>query len=348
VRGDDTRLGSVSKLLFLRLASTGEDEKREARFADELAILLEGMAVESTRPEDDKFVGLTLGGQIADLRPMMDASGAIAAIWMTEPLPDQLLLHLVVISTGRALLRLMEIEASEGFEADLALSAKELLGTAFLFEAVPNETESLERVVESVRKEAARPLVEQLQTEAAALPEKEPKRDWASRLEACLEGGLVSAEGPSVSLGGLLAVERRITGEFSAYLSLVLAGGPLDSNLDDIQIDTFTIAPGVGALYLWHFGRFALGPGIQAHAQWSNVMIRVEREDTQVFRAWQIRGSLTLETRVKALEFLSIAAAAGMVATPEQDVYQRVDTAEVIMATPHLGYVARVGLMFLF
>ncbi len=345
--GDDLGTGAEPRLLLLQLATTEEGERREARFAEELAMVLEGVTVVPRQPFGKEFVNLSLGDQIAGLRPMMKASGAIAAIWMTEPRSDQLLLHLLVISTGRAFVRLIEIDTVEGFEADLALSAKELLGTAFLFERVPKtETESLERVVESVRKEAVRPISEQQQTETAT--KDRSTKDWAVKADAYLEGGLVSARGPSMLLGAMLALERHFVKGLSAYVSIGLAGGPLDSGSDNIQVDTVTIAPGLGMLYLWHLGRIALGPGVQVHANWSNVSLVVEQEDTQVFRTWQLRGSVTLEARLSAAEYLSIAAAGGIVSTPEQDVYKLVETGEVILATYHLGYSARVGLIFFF
>jgi hypothetical protein len=262
----------------------------------------------------------------------------VAATWLTEASPDLLLLHLVVVSTGRALVRLVETRAQPGFEADLALAARELLGTAFLFDRPPQPaTDPVGRVVESVREQAAPP--------PATAAERLTRPDWALVAEFRLEGGLVGHEGPTLLPGGALTLERRLVAGLGGRLSACVAGGPLGPPRSDEQISELVVQPGLGLGYLFDLGRVSLGPALEIQTMLSKVTTKIEGGSREEFRTWRIRGAAILDLRVSLAQRLALQVAAGVAATPLQDVYRREITEKVMLASPYLNWVGRLGLV---
>lgn len=85
-------------------------------------------------------------------------------------------------------------------EADLALSAKELLGTAYMFQP-PRfpPPPGVQRVVEAVRKMAG-----------VSAPARRV-RPWAIAVDFRASGGLVGHSGPSVGAGGVMGIVPDLT-----------------------------------------------------------------------------------------------------------------------------------------
>src|SRR5207302_1488601 len=90
--------------------------------------------------------------QIAEVLPDATRNGAMAVVWLSFPLHHQVMLHLVALGSGRALVRTIETNRSPISEATLALMARELLGTAYLFEPPADVPLQIHEVVQSVKK----------------------------------------------------------------------------------------------------------------------------------------------------------------------------------------------------
>ena len=122
-------------VVMVRVGTPLEVDRREKKFYDELTVALDGfmlMAVPAPRPD---FSTLALGMQIAEVLPEARANDALAVVWMSFPLPKQVLVHLVALGSGRAFVRTIETDRSSSAALTLALVARELLGTAYLFAA---------------------------------------------------------------------------------------------------------------------------------------------------------------------------------------------------------------------
>jgi hypothetical protein len=343
-------------LLVLQTATTPKGASREQRFVKELGIALDGVSIRMERPATPDFDTLTLGEQIEHVRSLISKHGAVAATWLTEVSPELLLQHLVVISTGRALVRLIEIRAKAGFEADLALAARELLGTAFLFDQPPGPADDpVGRVVESVREQAAPPpppLVGELPPEP--LPEPPPgpppaqppaPDPWAIGVQPRIEGGAVGSIGPSLLLGGALTIERRMVAGLWGRLLVGVHGGPFGSHAEDEEIRELAFLSGLGLGYLFDLGGVSLGPVLEAQVVNSRVTTRYEGGPWQTFRSWRVRAGALLDLRVSVSDRVALLAAGGLAATPMQDVYLREITEETIVASPHLSWEGRLGLV---
>jgi hypothetical protein len=277
---------------------------------------------------------------------MFDEHGAVAATWLTEASPDILLLHLVVVSTGRALVRLVETKPRPGFETDLALAARELLGTAFLFDRAPGPAggDPIATVVESVRERAA-PAPPPRAAAPAQPIQPPPEPSWAIAAELRFEGGIAGASGPRLYPGGALALDRRMVGGLHGRLSAAAYGGPLGSRRDDEEILEWAVQPGLALGYRFDLGAATLGPWLEVQALLSSVKTQVEGGDRQEFRSWRLRGAAVLDLRIEVSARIDLLLAAGLIATPQRDVYRREPSDKVMLASAYLSWEGRIGLV---
>jgi len=332
----------VPVLLMLQTAAGPEAAAREERFVEELEMVLDGVSIQVERPSDPAFAANALADQITHVRAMIEKHGAVAATWLTEASPDLLLLHLVVVSTGRALVRLVETRPRPGFETDLALAARELLGTAFLFDRAPGPVggDPIAAVVESVRERAA----------PANLPPPPPAPEpdlpgWGLAAEIRFEAGIAGAAGPRLYPGGALALERRMFEGLYGRLSAAAYGGPVGSRRSDEEILEWAVQPGMALGYRWDVGAGTIGPWLEAQALLSNVTTRVDGGERQEFRSWRIRAAAVLDARIHVSDRVDLLLAAAVSGTPQRDVYRRELSEKVMLASAYLGLEGRVGIV---
>ena len=337
----------VPVLLMLKTATSPKAAAREDRFVEELGMVLDGVSIQIERPADPEFAAHALGGQIAHVRSLIDKHGAVAATWLTEASPDMLLLHLVVVSTGRALVRLVETRPRPGFETDLALAARELLGTAFLFDRAPGPAggDPIATVVESVREQAAPPAPAPIVHVAPPPPPPPSEPSWAVATELRFEGGIVQARGPRFYPGGALALDRRMFAGLHGRLSATAYGGPLGSRRAEEEILEWAVQPGLALGYRWDLGGTTLGPWLEAQALLSNVTTQVDGGDRQEFRSWRLRMAAVLDLRIRVSGRVDLLLAAGLIATPQRDVYRRELSEKVMLASAYLSWEGRMGLV---
>lgn len=177
-------------------ASTQEELRSE------LTLLLDHFMVLATPVDVPNFARLPLAEQLAAVLPVTRDNDAVAAVWLSQPLKGQLMLHLVAMGTGRTLVRTVEFDRRSQSAPALALMLRELLGTAFLFEPVQAVPE-VKAVVEEVRKAAAPPPVAMSPPEPAPPPPPRAAR-WELGLGGLIESGLFGGAGPSSRFGGVL------------------------------------------------------------------------------------------------------------------------------------------------
>ena len=170
-------------LLMVRAASTGDNEKREVKLYEELSLVLDSFLVMSVPAADVKFASLPLPEQIEAVLPEARDNQAVAVVWMSFPLPKQVMVHLVVLGSGRALVRTIETDRTSA--SSIALIARELLGTAYLFEPAANLPAEVKQVVTTVKEEIA---AAETATSATVpeLPEARPWELWGSAAFRCV------------------------------------------------------------------------------------------------------------------------------------------------------------------
>jgi len=194
-------------LVMVRTPGNSSFERSQQRLHEELTLLLDSFMVILTSADSKDFSRKPLADQISIVLPISRANDAVAAVWLAEPLPGQMMLHLVAMGTGRTLVRTLEFDRKSQSENVLALMLRELLGTAFLYEPVPKVPTAVRSLVSQVRRTMP-PLDELVPPPPAPprppAPEPVVKRcDWCLRLAAgpLLEAGLGEALGPTARYG---------------------------------------------------------------------------------------------------------------------------------------------------
>ncbi len=327
----DKENGNTNTLIVLKVADDDVGDASEQRFVMELSLILEGIKIIEMAPTESDFSELKLGEQISYVRPIIETHDAIAATWLEPVSPDLLILHMVAVSSGRALARIVEIEPTQGFESDLAMAARELLRTSFLLveESDGEDNPSSEAVLDKT----------------TTPPKSEP--DWHVLVLGKLEGGILGHEGPGLLAGGSLAADRRIVKGFFGRVFLGVKGGFLNAD-EKLALSTFGLEPGLGILHLWNFERLSLASVLELQLSWSKVTAEREDLSSRSFSYFSYRFAGLLEFGIKLLKHWDVLLGIGLNATPHQEVFERASTGSTVLATPYLGWETRLGFRFVF
>ncbi len=319
-----------SALLVIRVGTGLEEMKRNRQFLACLELAMDGVRVLSVDPDLEDFEDQPLASQIGSVRRLLEKHNGLAATWLSEASPRLVLLNMVVLSSGRALVRLVEGNPRQpGYTTDLAMAARELLGTAFLFHEVPASQDKLSHVVEAVRSQAAAPPTKRISP-------------WSISAKATLLGGMVGQLGPSLAAGGTLTVERRIKRGLRGRVFFGAYGGPWGQKID-YEISSMSMAPGTGLCYLWKAGPLFLGPALNIHATWTSIWIRGETIVPQHASFWSVAADIGPELHIPLGGKTFLVAGASISATPLKQTLTLRSTGELFFSTPYLSWQASLS-----
>jgi hypothetical protein len=319
-------------LIVLSTATTPASHAIENQYVAELRLALEGVEVRGVAPGTPGFEARPLSEQIELVRALLERDRGLAATWLNPVSSELVLVHMVVLTSGRVLVRMIEGNPTRpGFATDLAMASRELLGTAYLFTPPPPEA-PLVQVVETVRDLAA-----------SDGPARSAIRDWSLVVRARAGGGLAGFDGPSILVGGELGVERRVIEGLSARLFVDARGGPLDSGSPLHPVQTVFVSPGLGASYLWGFGPLRLGPALDLRATWTTLQVQSTPTATQTFSLWSFRADVGPELRVALGDRVELLASGALAVTPLRKLLTLESTGETLIATPFLGWDSSLG-----
>jgi hypothetical protein len=193
-------------VLVIRSASTQAGQRRERKLFDELGFALDGFALVSQQAQRPDFAELPLSEQLAAVLPEASQAGAMVVVWLSFPLNQQVMLHVVAMGSGRALIRTIETNRSPVSESTLALMARELLGTAYLFESPKDVPLAVTEVVQKVKESFPK-------VEAPPPPPPPPppsRAPWDAWLHAEANYPVTGGEDAVPVWGLALSVEREL------------------------------------------------------------------------------------------------------------------------------------------
>lgn len=329
-------------VLVLATAQSPSAKTRETRFVAELRLALDGVRVLRVQPSADNFVAKPLGEQVDLVREELQRTGGLAATWLHSVSADLVLVHMVVLSSGRVLVRLIEGNPQrQGFAVDLAMASRELLGAAFLFDPKPPVERPVARVVESVRERAARG--------------ERAQPAWALMTLVRAGGGLAGYTGPSLLLGGKVVAERTLGDALKARALLELRGGPLQSTGSSHDVRTTAAALGLGLAYFWgggsagsrgsgSAGLVRWGPVLELTPTWTSQRVQATASRTQTFALWSVRAELGPEARVALGDLAELVAAGSVGIAPQRKVLVLASDGTTLTATPTLAWGGSLGL----
>jgi len=274
-------------MLVIPVAQDEAGRAGESLFGDELRLALDGIAVAFVDADVDRerFEALPLSEQLAVVRALLESRRGLAATWLSQGSRTSVLLHVAVFSAGRVLVRIVEGDPSRpGFATDLAMAARELLGTAYLFERAP-EQESVARVVDNVRQRVS---------------SKTRSVGWALSTAAQTEAGLGWFRGPSLTVGASLGVERGARDGWVPHLSLAGQRGFLDGTLSR-DLASVAVDVGAGATYRLDYDPVRVGLALDLHLVWSSVSVQATPTSENTLGLWTVRADVGPEVRLRVV-----------------------------------------------
>ena len=309
-------------VVLLEVASEPRAALRESRLCDELRLALDGFTVRALAPDDPSFLAEPLFEQIGAVGALASREKAIAVTWLSSPSEHQVFLYLVVVRTGRTMVRSIPATDEPRMEANLALATRELLGEAYLFAPEQARAEpAVTKLVATVRDQVSVP-------RAAAAPGL-----WQVSAGFLVAQGLSGYQGPARQIGGSLRLERRVGERLRPALVLCAAIGP-DAPGEGGSVDGWEIAPGVGAFYGWRLGGFTLGPEVSLQAGYLRLHATGQAAADLWTSTWKIREVVGLEVRRQLSRAVALWLSSGVGFTQVQDRVQRRSDGATLLATP--------------
>ncbi len=256
--------GSVTTsppVIVLQTAANAETARREQRLFEQLGLVLDDFSVMMTPPPGTDFVKRTLPDQIAQVIPDAQKEGAVAVIWLNIPAPEQIMLNLVAIGTGRTLVRTVEVAKGPNAERTLAMMLRELLGTAYMFETTHGLSPAIRKVVDAVSAQVAPPPV--AHASPPPPPPEVPPNTAAISLSAqlLLGSGIAGQLGDSFRPGLEPAVDFK-AGDFLLGAQGLLMFGPYSAA--PAHLSGVELGLGLHATYLFTVQRVLVGPTLGA------------------------------------------------------------------------------------
>jgi len=258
-------------IVMIRTDGPSSFVKTQARLHEELTLLLDSFIVLNTPISVPDFPRKPLADQLAAVLPVAKSNDAAAVVWLSEPFPGQLMLHLVAQGTGRTLVRTLEFDKKSRNESALALMMRELLGTAFLYEAPATVPPQLRAVVKQTRATmsnaadvAPPPIVDTPIAPPAPMPPPRPKRLRVMAL-GLVDSGVVDHVGGATRYGGSLTALWKYDERMGLGLDVGLTGHravpDLNTAVSSVSLPLLAVATRSYALGDFGFWpRVGLGP----------------------------------------------------------------------------------------
>lgn len=283
-------------VLMVRVGSDPAARQMESRFITDLGLYIDDFSIEEIPPPSSNYIDSPLSEQIALIKPIMERRRAAAAMWLQAASEDVLLLQVVVLDTGRALVRLFEHSlVDEDSEAALAVTAAELLGTAYLFDSAPaKRPASIKKLVDKTRKKA-----------------RAPRRSWRLALIGAVQWNFLEQQGPALRPGGALGGERAFLDTIFLSGSIGGAGGPLGRDREPIQ-SGYEIFGSVDLFWGPRLSRINLGPMVMLRGGPCNIRVKHSGHPKEDFAYWHFYAGLGAALRVALTDKVALKFAAGI------------------------------------
>lgn len=330
-------------LLVLQVARDIPGKERERRLVRELRLVLDDIPVETLDLSNTDFADWGLSRQLAHVRPAVDDRRALAAVWMSQPSANLVILQLVAVSTGRAMVRMVETAPGQHTEANLAVATRELLGAVYLFGASPSQTPApARRIVESIQRQVA-PAARGVT--ARSLPPHAASRTPNTAVLGGLRmrSGLLAVPAGGSWGGGQLGLERRLLGPLVVRAQLDALAGPL-AVLGNPILSGWSAGTNVALAWLWRRSGLIVGPSVAVGVEGELLFLKAPGVAWNPLPAWRVLVSPAMEARWQVARPLWLTAQLGLVAYLQRDLYVRRSNGQFLAGTPWLGTVAQLGL----
>jgi hypothetical protein len=327
------KAAKIPVVIVLMLGNDDVSRKRNESFVIELKLALDGFAIKQIETGVDDFESLVLPERLEHIRPFVDEFDAVATTWIEKTDTNATLLNLVALSTGRALVRIVEAREGPEAERELALAAQELLGEAYLFKP-RQEHEAMEKVVSLVKEEV-------LATES--------RKSAGSRYGILpffdAGGGIYGQTGQAVMFGGGFAFEISPAEKLFFRGGVSFLGYPRQRPRDGV-ISGWRMDPGLTVGYDWRIGDFMLGPAISAAASHFIFDMYLGYIYNQKFTWWNFHASCGLDLRVELIKDVFLTLFPSIGAYPFRKSFARLSNGDKFLVTPFVDWNLIIGIAF--
>jgi hypothetical protein len=319
-------------VLVFQVAQSRSAKIGEARFITELRLALDRFRIHCVSLEPRHFASLVFAERLERIRSLSQQHGAVATTWIEYFGQDTVLLSLVAMSTGRALVRVVEVESGPSTEAELAFAAQELLGEAYMF-GDPSGEPAIEETVQRVK-----------QNVTGHRPSGEAKTRLGVVPLFSVSGGIYEREGPSLLLGGGAGLELNLVSSWFFRLSLLGWAGPRQ-RYDDGVLSGFGVTCGLGAGYHFLLGPLRLGPMLGAALNWRRMDMAFGEGDNQPYTWVGFRGEAAVDLQLAVRDHLLLVLGGGIGIVPVRKSFQRVSDESTLVSTPFVDWHGILGLL---
>ncbi|MDJ0765850.1 MAG: hypothetical protein QNJ97_22900 [Myxococcota bacterium] len=325
-----------SQVLVIKVAQNDPAKQVEDKFITQLALSLPQFRVTSI-VETGAFIELSLTDRLEKIKQFAKTHNALATLWIEGTRGNVILLNLVALSTGQALVRIVEAPEGPNWALEMALATQELLGQAYLFSQVPRR-EAVEQVVTQMTRRAVttldnpRAVTSQVSFPAVSIYPR-----------GVVQRGLYGHSDSYWMLGGGIAAEVWPRFDFFLRADVYFLKSPVTQG-DWGQLSAFGLQPGLGIGYVWRIRRFLIGPIIAGNIIWhrANVSLYASAEN-RAYAVWipRLATSVVLGVGVADNFFISVEPGIGLL-QKQEDFY--LDPGETVYRTPYVDWSLALGL----
>lgn len=296
-------------VLVLLVGNTEAHRDQEEKFTIQLKLSLAEFEVRPVSLAEAEFVGQPLATRLETIKSLTSGRDVIATVWLDQTLMKLTLLNLVSLSTGHAMVKIVEAEKGPEMVQELALAAYELLAKAYLLETHPRPP-AVDRVVADV--------VTQAKLEDKT--DDEESLAWSLSMYGALLGGLGYSDRGQWMFGGGASACLGLLKGFTVHLGvLVLAS--LQYTGDWGTLNRASVAPELGVVYRWRWGRFGLGPKLSGQLMWTRSQIGVTTAGFRTYQTLSPRLTLGLSLQIALTKHLGLLIEPGFGYMSRQEVY---------------------------
>jgi len=316
-------------VLFLSIAPEKARMEMEERISSQLALTLLGFEVKTITEGMGPFRTAPLSDRLNMLKQVEGIDDAVATVWV-EQAPGIILLNLVALSTGQALVRIVEAKSGPETPALLALTVQELLGQAYLFQQAPLP-EQLRQTVSVVTRTAA-----SAREKRGEEGEREQLK-WAALLSAGAMGGISSFKGPSTKFIASLAFARHFRNGLFVFPEARFLLGP-ERMAGDLFLSSVGAGVAVGLGYGIKLNRISFNPTMTVVGAWQKADVGFTQHEIRSFHWFNGSFEIHIGFQIQLARRVFLELRPGISLNGVQKFFHRVSDGTVVFTSPRLEW----------
>jgi len=316
------------------LIEDATSRQTQQRFIEELMLTIDEVKI-VTLAAPAGFAALSLTEQLKYLETLQDYDSTLAVIWLRTASARLTLLNLVSLNTGKAIVKIIKREESSDIEASLAMTARRLLGEAYLFEM--STPKAMNTIVSSVKKTIDN------------LPEKSSDKVRESQLRISsmfvIGGGIYGHKGPSLIFGGQISLGIN-NDVFATDVFFTGFEGPLQRD-NEVAVSLSGFEAGLSAGPVWKKKRLLFSPTIGGSLKIQRSTFHIKNQTKiESYRRLHPRAVLQISLGLALTQKVGLVLSGSMGLLGMRNRYVRKSTKDEILVSPFIDWTMSTGLFF--